>query len=90
MADNNDSGVKLITVTVLRDGEEAAQLVGIQTRAWISSIPEYSQSTTTGQLPPANQSPAANIGNHEEWGYGTATISFSGVGSSDPEGDPLE
>ncbi len=53
-------------------------------------IPTYGESTTTGQLPPANEAPTAVIGNHTMSGTGSVTVSFDGGNSSDPEGQPLE
>lgn len=89
LADNNDDGVKRIVVTVFRNGIQRAELVCLQTEAWISTIPEFSESTTTGQLPPANTSPTASIGSHVMSGTGSVVVSFDGGNSTDPEDDPL-
>lgn len=87
--DTDDMGVKVITVTVSRDGVTVAELVSLQTRAWISTIPEYGEATTTGQLPPTNEPPTARIANHVSVGTGSLSVSFNGRSSSDPEDAPL-
>ncbi len=51
LADNDDQGVKRITVTVEHNGQEVAQLVAIQTTAWIDMIPEPDNDRTTGSRP---------------------------------------
>ena len=90
LADTNDAGVKRITVTVQCDGETVIEVTAIQTRAWISMIPAYGTSTTTGQLPPANEAPTAVIGSHTMTGTSSVSVTFDAGTSSDPEGKPLE
>ncbi len=51
LADDDDQGVKRITVTVEFNGQEIAQLVTIQTTAWIDMIPEPGNDRTTGSRP---------------------------------------
>lgn len=88
--DTNDTGVKRITVAVSRNGVTLAELVSIQTRAWISMIPVSGSAKTTGQLPPANEAPTAVIAAHTGSGTGSQLVAFDGSGSSDPEAEPLE
>ena len=88
--DSNNKGVKRIMVSVQYDGKTVAELTAIQTEAWISMIPAYGESMTTGQLPPANEAPTAVIGNHTMSGTGSVAVSFDADSSSDPEGQPLE
>jgi Tfp pilus assembly protein PilV len=90
LADTNDAGVKRITVTVQCDGETVVEVTAIQTEAWISMIPTYGTSTTTGQLPPANEAPTAIIGSHTMTGTSSVSVTFDAGTSSDPEGRPLE
>ena len=90
LADTKDAGVKRITVTVQCDGETVIELTAIQTEAWISMIPTYGTSTTTGQRPPANEAPTAVIGGHTMTGTGSVSVTFDAGTSSDPEGRPLE
>lgn len=89
-SDQSDTGVKRITVEVLRSGSLVAELTGVQTRGWISSIPDYSQADTTGRLPPANEAPTSSIEATPLSGSGSVTVSFDAAASFDPEGDPLE
>lgn len=89
-ADTEETGVKKITVVVSHNNHEVARLVSIQTQAWISMIPQSGESTTTGQLPPANEAPNAAFSQTFTSGSGTISISFSAATSSDPENDPLE
>ncbi len=51
LADNDDRGVKRITVTVEHDGVQVARLVTIQTTAWLDMIPEPGNDRTTGSSP---------------------------------------
>ena len=51
LADNDDRGVKRITVIVEYDGAEVARLVAIQTTAWLDMIPEPGNDQTTGSMP---------------------------------------
>ena len=88
--DSTDTGVKRITVTVAHNGVTVVTLTSVQTRAWLSMIPEYGNATTTGQLPPANQAPSAAIGSHTTSGTGSVAVIFDGATSSDPEHQPLE
>ena len=90
VSDTNDTGVKLITVIVTRNGAEAVTLTSIQTRAWISMLPQFGESTTTGQLPPTNRQPDAVIANHVMSGTNSLNVQFDGSGSLDPEDAPLE
>lgn len=90
LSDDKDTGVKRITVTVFRNGEQLAELVSLQTSAWISTIPEFAESTTTGRLPPANESPTARISSHVMSGTRSVTVNFDGGSSTDPNDDPLE
>ena len=85
-----DTGVKRVTVVVYHDGLELARLTSVQTKAWISMIPDFAEATTTGQLPPTNSPPTAFIGGHINYGTGIVTVTFSAAGSSDPENQPLE
>ena len=85
-----DTGVKRVRVSVNYNGVTMATLTGVQTRAWISMIPEYGHSATTGQLPPANEAPTAVIGSHSSSGTGTVTVTFNGGTSTEPEDQPLE
>lgn len=89
-SDASDTGVKRITVQIHQDGKLMAELVGIQTKGWISSIPDFSQASTTGQLPPVNLPPAAHIEATPVTGTGSVTVSLDATASSDPEDDPLE
>ena len=88
--DTEDTGVNRITVTVLHNHVVMCELVSVQTTAWISMIPEFGEAQTTGQLPPVNEPPTANIASHVPSGIGNVTVVFSGTGSSDPEAAPLE
>jgi len=90
LADTDDSGIKRITVTVQYDDETVAEVSAIQTKAWISMIPAYGTSTTTGQLPPANERPTAVIDSHLMTGTGSVSVTLDADASSDPEGQPLE
>lgn len=89
-SDASDTGVKRVTVQVHQDGKLMAELVGIQTKGWISSIPDYSQASTTGRLPPVNLPPVAHIDATPVSGTGSITVSLDATASSDPEDDPLE
>lgn len=89
VADSNDTGVKLISVKVHRNGRQLVDLRSIQTRAWISAIPEYGTATTTGKRPPDNQAPEALIGYHVRSGTTQVNVNFLAEGSHDPDGDPL-
>ena len=89
-ADTEDTGVKKITVIVSHNNHEVARLVSIQTQAWISMIPQSGESTTTGQLPPANEAPNAAFSQTLAEGSGSISVDFDAAASSDPENDPLE
>ena len=88
--DSNDTGVKRITVVVSLDGVTLAELVSIQTRAWINMIPESGASNTTGQMSPSNEPPSAGIKPHVGSGTGSISVVFNGGNSTDPEDQPLE
>ena len=90
LAIDDDRGIKRVTVQVLRDNVVVAELHGLQTEAWISTIPEPGNNQTTGQAPPVNLPPTAAITVNHSVGTGFLTAKFDASGSADPEEQPLE
>lgn len=86
----DDTGVKKITVTVLKNDASVLELVGLQTTGWISMIPDDVTAVTTGQMPPANQPPIASLVLSSHSGNEQLTVEMDATSSVDPEDAPLE
>ncbi|MBC8870185.1 MAG: PKD domain-containing protein [Planctomycetes bacterium] len=90
LTNTDDRGVKRITVTVEKDSQKMAELVAIQTTAWLDMIPEPGNDQTTGSTPPnVNNPPTAAATRTPSSGTGTVNVSFDASGSSDPDGNML-
>jgi len=90
LANTDDRGIKRITVTVEEDGQKMAELVAVQTTAWLDMIPEPGNDQTTGSTPPnVNNPPVASATRTPSSGTGTVNVSFDASGSSDPDGNLL-
>ena len=86
---NDDLGLKKITVTVYKDGEELGSLSVLQSKAWINTIPDPENHLSTGSKPSVNQSPLAVATANPTSGTGSVAVQFDATDSSDPDGDPL-
>ena len=90
LTNTDDRGIKRITVTVEKDGEKMAELVAIQTTAWLDMIPEPGNDQTTGSSPPnVNNPPTASATRTPSSGTGTVNVSFDASGCSDQDGHML-
>lgn len=90
LGNTDDRGIKRITVTVEKDGEEIAELVAIQTTAWLDMIPEPGNDQTTGSTPPdVNNPPTAAATRTPSSGETTVNVSFDASSSCDPDGNML-
>ncbi len=90
LANTDDRGIKRITVTVEKGDDKMAELVAIQTTAWLDMIPEPGNDQTTGSAPPdVNNPPTAAATRTPSSGTGTVAVDFDASGSSDPDGNLL-
>ncbi|MBL7044656.1 MAG: PKD domain-containing protein [Pirellulaceae bacterium] len=90
LTNTDDRGVKRITVTVEKDSQKMAELVAIQTTAWLDMIPEPGNDQTTGSTPPnVNSPPVAAATRTPSSGTTSVNVSFDASGSNDPDGNML-
>ena len=87
--DYEDSGVKLVVVTVIYKDEELASLAAIQTTAWLEMIPQPGNNTTTGGKPLLNRPPTAVAEASPAVIAVNNAINFDASDSSDPDNDGL-
>ena len=89
LTDEDDQGVKQITVNVSYNGTLQASLVAYQTVAWVAMIPDPGNTLTSGAAPPVNQSPVSIASGSPLSGQGVVNVTFDASDSFDPEGQDL-
>ena len=77
-----NTGLKLITVTVVRQGRTLTTLIGYRSIAWADTIPSPTDAT-------ANHPPVAAFTGTNFSGKIPLAATFNATGSSDPDGDSL-
>lgn len=85
LADNDDQGVKRVTVNVSFNGSTLASLVAYHTDGWTALIPDPGNALTSGAAPPVNQPPTAVAAGDPTSGTETVNVAFDATASFDPE-----
>ncbi len=89
LSDEDDQGIKLITVSVSYKGKLLVQLQAVQTMAWLEMIPRPGNSVTTGGKPLLNRPPNAVAAAAPLATATYTSVTFDASASVDPDGDSL-